>query len=217
MTPTAFLALVLLASAGGSSPASPAAPNAPTVRLAARGPLDGWRQELALGWHATTFWSQEDNHYTFQSFSLAYFGSFKSRGIFVHATVLDPFQAQQNGRGYGVGDYYRVHTGGDLLLGWHWRWRLHPVLEAEAGPGVHASFLWLRGQIGYRDFSALPLGLGGMGILRWRPGPHLFSWPLTLGAYASTALDLFDPLRAGDLHHGFTFRAGLVAGIQAAE
>ena len=36
---------------------------------------------------------------------------------------------------------------------------------------------------------------------------------VTVGTYAGVAYDFWDPLHAGDLAHGFTFRLGFLAGL----
>lgn len=200
----------LLALSLATEPAPPAPAPAPVPALREH---EGWRQDLGVGWHATTLWSNEGSHYTFHSFSLAYLASSGRTGLFVHASALLPLQARENGAVYEVSDYYRVRFGGDLLLGWHGRWGVGRDLEVDAGPGAHVGLIWLRGRVGYRDFSAMPVGVGGMGVLRWRPGPTILSGPVSLGGFASTAWDLYDPLRANDLKYGFTFRVGLLAGI----
>jgi len=147
---------------------------------------------------------------------VGYLGSLGARGPFVHVFALVPLQARQDGSVYATGDYYRRRAGGDLLLGWQWRWSVHPDLEAEAGPGLHGTLVYLPGKTGYRDFSALPLGLGGGAVLRWRRGDHGFSQPITVGAYCAAAFDLYDPLRSDDLAHGFTFSTGLLLGLGVA-
>lgn len=198
----------------GSAPADLPAPAGD--RRAANEGRGGTRHALGLGWHGTTFFSQRGSQYTFHSESLGYMGSFSASGPFVHAFALLPVQARQDGRVYATGDYYRRRTGGDLLLGWQWRFAVRRGVEGEAGPGLHGTLIWLPARRGYRDFSAMPLGVGGGGQLRWRTGARAFSRPVTLGAYASAAMDLWDPLRANDLDHGFTFRLGVVAGVGAA-
>jgi len=176
-------------------------------------PMGGWREDLGLGLHSTTFWSHEDHHYTFHSLSFGYGSSWGSRGPFVHLTGLFPQQGREDGRVYALSPYYRLRYGGDLLTGFQWRWRAWDSVETETGAGVHALFLALKGIPGYRDFSASPLGLGGDAVLRWRTGHALGSWPLTVGLYGSAALDLYDPIHGDDLRHGFTFRTGVQIGL----
>jgi len=86
-------------------------------------------------------------------------------------------------------------------------------LEVEAGPGIHANVLQLDGKSGLANFSAFQLGVGGMGILRWRPGwrPKQIGW--SLGVVAATCLDFYDPLRSNDLRIGWVLRLGAVAGL----
>jgi hypothetical protein len=208
------LALAVLPLGGVAPAAEDAASQGPgTAKLA--GDHRGARHALGFGPHATTFFSEEGSQYTFFSGSVGYLGSFGARGPFVHAFALLPLQARQDGSVYATADYYRRRAGGDLLVGWQWRWSLHRDVEAEAGPGLHGTLVYLPGKAGYRDFSALPLGLGGAAVLRWRRGDHSFSQPITVGAYCTGAFDLYDPLRADDLAHGFTFNAGFVLGLGA--
>jgi hypothetical protein len=174
----------------------------------------GSRHALALGWHGTSFFSTRGSHYVFHSASVGYLGSFGKRGPFVHATALLPLQARQDGRVYATGDYYGPRSGADLLVGWQWRLRVRGA-EVEMGPGLHGAFLWLPGKRGYRDFSALPLGLGATSAVRWRGGATVLSRALTVGAYGSLNYDFYDPLRADDLSHGVTSRAGVLVGLEA--
>jgi len=199
----------------GSEPAA-AEPRQPAEAEppASPGPdLRGWRQDLALGLHSTTFWSHSDHQYTFHSLGLGYLASWGRRGLFVHATGLLPLQGREDGQAHAITRFYSAHYGGDLLTGWQWRWRAHRTLEAQAGGGPHATFVVLKGVSGYHDFSASPLGLGGEASLRWRTGRALSRWPLTVALYGSAALDLYDPIHGNDLRHGFTFRAGVAMGI----
>ncbi|WP_242354927.1 MULTISPECIES: hypothetical protein [unclassified Anaeromyxobacter] len=214
------LALALAGALGAAAPgAAPAAEAAPGAGREADDPLgahDGSRHALAAGPHATTFFSEEGSQYTFLSGSVGYLGSLGVNGPFVHLFALLPLQARQDGRVYATGDYYRRRSGGDFLVGWQWRWSVRADLEAEAGPGLHGTLVYLPGKPGYRDFSALPLGVGGGAILRWRRGDHGFSQPITVGAYCALAYDLYDPLRADDLAHGFTFSTGFLLGLGVA-
>jgi hypothetical protein len=176
--------------------------------------LAGSRHDLALGPHSTTFLSEEGSQYTFHSASLGFLGSRGTRGPFLHAFVLMPLQARQDGHVYSTVNYYSPRLGGDALVGPQWRWLVRGV-EAEVGPGLHGTFIYLPGRSGYRDFSALPLGAGAAAVLRWRTDHQRFSRAVTVGTYASAAYDFYDPLRAGDLAHGFTFRAGVLVGLGA--
>ncbi len=196
----------------GALGAVPTGAGGATVADEAVGEHDGSRHAIAFGPHATTFFSEEGSQYTFLSGSVGYIGSLGVRGPFVYLLALVPLQARQDGRVYATGDYYRRRAGGDLLLGWQWRWSVRTDLEAEAGPGLHATLLYLPGKSGYRDFSALPVGVGGGAVLRWRQGES-FSQPITVGAYFAAAYDLYDPLRADDLAHGFTFSSGFILGL----
>jgi hypothetical protein len=211
--------LLALALAGAPDAAAPAAASAGADpdREAEEPRPDhrGWRHALGLGPHSTTFFSEEGSQYTFHSGSLGYLGSLGARGVFLHAFALVPLQARQDGHVYSTANYYRRRAGGDLLLGWQWRWSVRSDLEAEAGPGLHGTLIYLPGEVGYRDFSALPLGLGAGAVLRWGTGVERLSRSVTVGAYASAAFDFYDPLRADDLAHGFTFRAGLIVGLGA--
>lgn len=173
----------------------------------------GARNNLAVGWHATSFVSERGSHYVFHSAAIGYLGSFGARGPFVHATALLPLQARQDGRVYAAADYYGRRVGGDLLAGWQWRWRLRDA-EVEAGPGLHGTVLWMPGRTGYRDFSALPLGVGATSAVRFRGGATVLSRAMTIGAYVSLAYDFYDPLRADDLAHGWTSRFGVLLGLE---
>ena len=197
--------------------AAPAASSTIAVPLlppeAGRPDHRGWRHSLGLGIHSTTFTSKEGSQYTFHSAALGYHGSVGARGPFLDASWLLPLQARQDGESYATGDYYSTRSGGDLLFGWQWRWTARGTVEAEAGPGLHATLIYLPGRPGYRDFSALPLGLGAGGFLWWRTGHERLSRTVTLGAYASAAYDFYDPAHADDLEHGLTVRAGVAIGL----
>jgi hypothetical protein len=221
IVPLLLAAALVAAPDGGGSPAPTAAPPddaepaeaSPPPALPGAG-RQGTRHAVGLGLHSTTFFSEEGSQYTFHSASFGYLGSRGARGPFLQAFALLPLQARQDGRAYPTSDYYSPRAGADLLVGWQWRWTVRGN-EAEAGPGVHTTVLWLPARSGYRDFSAVPLGLGGSAALRWHPGARVLSRPVTLGAYVTAALDLYDPTRAGDLDHGFTFRAGMMASLGA--
>jgi hypothetical protein len=200
-----FALALLVATADLASPAEPPA----------AGPREGWRQGMGLGWHGTTFWSNESSHFTFHSLDLSYLVSWGDSGIFIRGSALLPLQGQQDGRVYPASDYYGLRFGGDLLAGWQWRWTAPWNLEVEGGPGLHTTFLWLRGAPGYTSFSAFPIGLGGAGQVRWNSGARVGSWPFSVGAFGSAAYDLFDPAHANDLRRGLTFTAGVLAGLQA--
>lgn len=214
--PPLLLALALAGALETAAPAAASPGTGPDLEAEERRPDHrGWRHAVGVGPHSTTFFSERGSQYTFHSGSLGYLGSLGARGVFLHAFALMPLQARQDGRVYSTANYYRRRAGGDLLLGWQWRWSVRRDLEAEAGPGLHGTLIYLPGEIGYRDFSALPLGLGAGGVLRWGTGAQRLSRTVTVGAYASAAFDFYDPLRADDLAHGFTFRTGLLVGLGA--
>jgi hypothetical protein len=175
--------------------------------------LEGWRSGIALGWHGTTFWSRESNRYEFQSLAISYLGSRGSTGPLIHLSALLPLQAGEDGSVVATSSVYQDRWGADLLLGRQWRWQAGKDFEAEAGPGFHGTLLMLPGRTGYRDFSALLLGLGGATVLRFRPGAYIGGEPLRVGTFASVAFDFYDPLRSNDLRAGLTFRAGFYAGF----
>jgi hypothetical protein len=175
----------------------------------------GWRHAVGLGAQSITFSSKEESRFTFYSGSLGYLGSVGATGGFLHAFLLVPFQARQDGAVYDTASYYRQRLGADLLLGAEHRWAIGPGLELEAGPGLHATFLWLPAKVGYRDFSASPLGLGAGGVLRWATRDELLHRTVTIDVYASVAYDFVDPLHANDLTHGLAFRAGVGVGLGA--
>ncbi len=193
-------------------------PQAPQAPPEAEGPdeepvaHDGWRHAIALGPHTTTFFSNEGSQYTFHSGSLGYLGSLGARGAFVHLFLLMPLQARQDGHIYATANYYSRRSGGDLLLGPQQRWTFRGA-EAEAGPGAHGTLIYLPGKPGFRDFSALPLGAGLAGSVRWKTRASRLSRAVTVGTYASVAYDFWDPMHAGDLAHGFTLRAGVILGL----
>jgi hypothetical protein len=214
--PPLLLALALAGALEAAPPAAASPGTSPDLEDEERRPDHrGWRHAVGVGPHSTTFFSERGSQYTFHSGSLGYLGSLGARGVFLHAFALMPLQARQDGRVYSTANYYRRRAGGDLLLGWQWRWSVRRDLEAEAGPGLHGTLIYLPGEIGYRDFSALPLGLGAGAVLRWGTGARRLSRSVTVGAYASAAFDFYDPLRADDLAHGFTFRTGLLVGLGA--
>ena len=144
--------------------------------------------------------------------SIGYLVSYGAIGAFGHAFLLLPLQARQDGHVYATGEYYRRRSGGDLLAGPELRWTWRGI-EAEAGPGFHGTFIYLPAKAGYRDFSALPLGLGAGAMLRWDTRKQRLARVVNVGTYASVAYDFYDPLRAGDLAHGFTLRAGVMVGL----
>lgn len=199
------------APAAGSAGANPV-PAAEQPRPPER---SGWRHAFGVGPHSTFLSSKAGSQYAFHSLSLGYLGSSGARGPFLQAFALVPLQARQDGHVYSTVNYYRRRSGGDLLLGWHWRWPVRRNLEAEAGPGLHGTLIYLPGKVGYRDFSAFPLGLGAGALLAWSTGARRFSRSVTVGTYASASLDLRDPMHANDLAHGFTFRAGVSVGLGA--
>ncbi len=207
------MALSLALAAAPEPEPEGAAPEAPPAPAGAGAELRGWRQDLAVGVESMTFWSHAGHHYTFHSLGLGYLASWGRRGFFVHATALLPLQGREDGRIANIHEFYGMHYGGDLLTGYHGRWRMSPSLEAEAGGGPHAAFLVMKGITGYRDFSASPFGLGASGQLRWRTGHTLSRWPLSVGLFGSAAVDFWDPIHGNDLRHGFTFRAGVSVGL----
>jgi hypothetical protein len=75
--------------------------------------------------------------------------------------------------------------------------------------------LYLPGRPGYRDFTALPLGLGVGASLRWRTSREQFSRQVTVGTTASIAYDFRDPAHSEDLSHGLTFRIAIAVGLGA--
>jgi hypothetical protein len=213
----ALVALVLAA-------VPPAVPgDSPAVGAVAPGPGDverpdlsrpgidhhGWRHALALGPHSTTFLSQEGSQYTFHSASLGYLGSVGEVGAFLHGI---PLQARQDGHVYATGDYYRTRSGLDLMTGPEWRFSFRGA-EAEVGPGLHGTFIYLPGKQGYSDFTACPLGLGAAAVVSWETRAERLSRAVTVGTYAGVAYDLWDPMHAGDIAHGFTFRVGAIVGL----
>jgi hypothetical protein len=175
----------------------------------------GWRHAIGLGAQGNTFFSREQVQYTFYSGSIGYLGSIGVTGGFLHAFLLVPLQARQDGAVYATGAYYRQRLGADLLLGAEHRWAIHRSLELEAGPGIHGTFIYLPGKEGYRDFSAFPLGLGAGAVLRWATRGELLRRTVTVDVYASIAYDFADPLHANDLAHGFAFRVGVGVGLGA--
>ena len=222
----------LLASAAVAPESSSAAaqdpPGADTVTdegalpptLSSRWPASTWpsdprgtRQEIGFALHTTTFWSREASHYTFYSLGLAYLRSSGSWGPFVHAAGFLPLQARQDGRVFAASGVYGRRIGGDLLVGWQKRWHPSSATEAELGPGVHVSMLWMPGATGYRDFSAMPLGLGLEGALRWHTGLHVGRSTLRMGQFLNASLDFYDPLRSNDLRNGFTVLVGVMFGL----
>jgi hypothetical protein len=176
------------------------------------GGLSGWRHELTLGAHTTNFASREGSHYAFHSATLGYSGSVGATGAFVHAAALLPFQARQDGAIYATANYYRRRSGADLLVGPERRWRTRSA-ELELGPGLHATLIALPGRPGYRDFTALPMGLGVGAVLRWTTGADRLDRAVTVGTSASVAYDFRDPAHANDLSHGFTFRVAVSVGL----
>ncbi len=176
------------------------------------GGLTGWRHELMLGAHTTNFASSAGSHYAFHSAALGYAGSVGAVGPFLHVSALLPFQARQDGAVYATANYYRRRSGVDLLVGAQKRWTLRTA-ELEVGPGFHATLIDLPGRPGYRDFTALPMGLGAAGVLRWHTGVERLARAVTFAATASVAYDFRDPAHANDLAHGFTFQVAVALGL----
>jgi hypothetical protein len=199
-----MIAPLLVALVLADSPDAPAPPR-PDDRA-------GWRHEAGLGGHSTTFSSKEGIAYTFHSISVGYLGSVGAFGGFLHLSWVLPLQARQDGAVYATSTYYRRRSGGDLLVGVQHRWTVGTA-ELEAGPGFHATLIDLIGRPGFRDFTALPMGLGAAGVLRWRTRAEELSRAVTVGAYASVAYDFRDPAHADDLAHGFTVRIGVAVGL----
>lgn len=184
----------------------------PALDAAPPGGLTGWRHELTLGAHTTNFASSEGSHYAFHSAALGYAGSVGAVGPFLHLSALLPFQARQDGAQYATANYYRRRSGADLLVGAQKRWTVRTA-ELEAGPGIHATLIDLPGRPGYRDFTALPMGLGAAAVLRWQTGRERLARAVTLGASASVAYDFRDPAHANDLAHGFTVKVAVALGL----
>ena len=173
----------------------------------------GWRHSIGIGPHVTSFVSREGSPYNFRSAAFGYLGSVGRRGAFLNAFWLVPLQARQDGNTYPTGDRYRTRAGADFLLGFNMRFPVARDMEAEAGPGLHATVLYLLGKPGYRDFTASPMGLGAGGTLTWRTSARGLSRPVTVGFFASLSYDFRDPLHDNDIDHGFTFRAGVSVGL----
>lgn len=186
----------------------------PPVGAAPPARLDGWRHELDLGAHSVRFSSKEGSDYAFHSATLGYGGSVGVTGPFLHVALLVPLQASQDGAVYATTNYYRHREGGDLLAGVEHRWRVGSA-ELEAGPGLHATLIYLPGRSGYRDFSAFPMGLGLGATLRWRTDAERLSRTVTFGTTAGLAYDFRDPAHANDITHGFTFRLAVAIGLGA--
>ena len=207
----------LAESTGDPVPATSQAPPPAPAPLAPADPddasLDARRDGIALEWHGATFWSRRPSHYTFHSASIGYVMSTGSPGPFLHITGQIPFAAAQDGTAYGFRQVYEQGFGLDVMTGAQWRWRLERRLEVEAGPGVHVDYMTYTGRDNFVSFSALQLGVGGESVLRWRPGWRLGRRWWSFGATGVVTIDFYDPLRSNDLRNGFTFRAGLVAGV----
>lgn len=186
----------------------------PTQRAARPHGHTGWRHELDLGAHSTTFSSKEGSRYQFHSATLGYAGSYGVTGPFLRIAALAPLQASQDGTFYATANYYRHRAGGELLLGLQHRWAVRST-ELEAGPGFHTTLIYLPARAGYRDFSALPMGLGLGASLRWRTGYERLSRVVTVGATASVGYDFRDPAHQDDLSRGFAFRLGFAVGLGA--
>lgn len=215
MNPTILLAALALASAELSPPEpTPEPASSPEPAVAAEHVTTGGaRHAITAGWHAMTFFSDEGSQYTFHSASLGYQGSWGNNRPFVSAAWLLPLQARQDGVVYPTSTYYSRRLGGDLLLGWQWRFRPWDGAEGEAGPGFHANLVWLPPKTGYREFVAFPMGLGAQGVVRWKTRQTAFSRTVVLGSYCAVSYDFHDPLHAYDLSHGFSFRLGLAASL----
>jgi len=199
-------------SPGVTAPEAPG-PEVPPVVTATPDRRAGWRHEFSPAWHMATFFSAEDSHYTFHSLSLSYLMSVNASGPFVHLSFVIPLQARQDGRVHSISSVYQNSGGLDLLVGWQYRWAVGESLELESGPGMHMNALNLGGKPGLTNFNALQLGVGGTGIVRWRPGwqPGRVGW--SIGVVTALALDLYDPLRSNDLKYGFVLRLGMMVGV----
>jgi hypothetical protein len=200
VTGLGLAALAVALAAGAADPARP--PEGP----------EGPRHLVTFGWEGTSFESREGSHYAFQSAALGWAGSWGPRGPFAQITALLPFQARQDGVVYTTRDYYDRRVGGDLLAGWQRRRALPYDAEGEAGAGVHATILYLPAKAGYRDFSAMPVGVGATGVLRWRTGRTAWNRRTTVGLVGAGAFDFWDPLRSNDLRLGWSLRLGLAVG-----
>ncbi len=220
---TSLLVALALAAAGSvpETPDDPAAALPPSVQAAEPQPEPpmfyghtGWRHELDLGAHSTSFSSKEGSHYQFHSATIGYSGSYGVTGPFLRFALLAPLQASQDGSTYATANYYRHRYGGDLLLGLEHRWTVRS-LELEGGPGFHTTLIYLPGRPGYRDFSALPMGLGAGASLRWKTTYERLSRVVTLGATASLGYDFRDPAHENDIARGFVFRVGFAVGLGA--
>jgi hypothetical protein len=174
----------------------------------------GWRHEIDLGAHTTSFSSKEGSRYQFHSATLGYAGSYGLTGPFLRIALLVPLQASQDGSAYATANYYRHREGGDLLLGIQHRWTVRSM-ELEAGPGLHAMLIYLPGRAGYRDFTAFPIGLGVGASLRWRTSKERLSRVVTLGTTASIGYDFRDPAHSEDLSRGLSFRIAFAVGLGA--
>jgi hypothetical protein len=176
-------------------------------------PRDGWRQEFSPSWEMTTFWRKEGSNYTIHSIGVGYLGSVGATGPFLHLSYLFPLQVRQDGKVHAVSSIYDNAGGIDLLLGWQWRTTISDTVEVESGPGFHLDLYNMGGKAGLTNFNAMQLGVGGMGIVRWRPGwkPGNVGW--TVGAVGSLALDFADPLRSNDLKLGVVVRLGALVGV----
>jgi hypothetical protein len=197
------LALVLASGTGAARAESEAAPD----------PLGGWRHGISVAWDLYTFGSQAGSQYTIQSLAITYAMSTARSGVFVQASFLVPLVAAQDGTVHAVGDFYSPAAGIDLLAGWEWRLSPGAGLELEVGPGLHVAMLNMNGNATYVSFSTAPVGVGGQATLRWRPGWTLLGLPVSVGGLGAVTVDFFDPLHADDLKVGFSFRLGLLAGL----
>ncbi len=205
---SALWGALLFSALATAQPAEEAAPASSTAD-----PRAGWRHAFSPAWHMATFSSREDSHYTFHSLSVGYLMSVNASGPFVHLSWVIPLQARQDGRVNAISSLYQNSGGIDALLGWQWRFTLSEAMELESGPGFHFNALNLGGLPGLTNFNALQLGLGGMGVFRWRPRwkPASVGW--SVGVVGALALDVYDPLRSNDLKLGVVTRFGAVVGV----
>jgi hypothetical protein len=196
-----------------AAPQLPAPLEAPTETATPDG-HSGWRHELDLGAHTTRFSSKEGSDYAFHSATLGYGVSYGLTGPFLRIAAIVPLQATQDGATYATANYYRHREGGDLLVGVQHRFTVRST-EVEVGPGLHGTFIYLPGRAGYRDFTALPLGLGVGASVRWKTSKERLSRVVTWGTTAGIAYDFRDPAHENDITHGFTFRLAIAIGLGA--
>ena len=221
VTSPLLLALVL---AGALGAAAPAAARAGADRPAPRGrgarapDHGGWRHALGLGPHSTTFFSEEGSQYTFHSGSLGYLGVARRRAArSCTRSCSCRSRRARTGTSTPPATTTAGASGGDLLLGWQWRWSVPRGPRGGGGPGPARDLhLPARGSPGYRDFSALPLGLGrgggpALGDRRAAASPgRSRSAPTRAPPSTSTIRCARTTWRTGS-----PFRAGMIVGLGA--